>query len=64
LLENMFLAGDATGAALIGFLSGVWNLTWALALIPGSVTIVAGAVFAWQYGVARSRHPAAEDGRA
>ncbi len=58
LLENMFLAGDATGALLIGALSGFWSLTWALALIPGGVTIVAGALFAWQYGVSRSRHAA------
>ncbi len=62
LFENMFLAGDATGAVLIGFLSGVWGLTWALALIPGAVTILAGGLFAWQYGFRRSGHPtAAED---
>lgn len=62
LFENMFLAGDATGALLIGFLSGVWTLTWALALIPGAVTILAGGLFAWQYGFRRgSRRTAAED---
>ena len=61
LLENMFLAGDATGAVLIGFLSGPWTLTWALALIPGAVTFLAGGLFAWQYGIARSGRPAARD---
>lgn len=61
LLENMFLAGDATGAILIGFLSGIWTLTWALALIPGAVTFVAGGLFAWQYGIARREHAAADD---
>jgi len=53
LLENMFLAGDATGAALIGFLASTWALPWALALIPGGVTLVAGILFAWAYGIAR-----------
>lgn len=54
LTENMYLAGDATGAALIGFLSGAWTLTWALALIPGAVTFLAGGLFAWQYGFRRT----------
>lgn len=63
LLENMFLAGDATGAVLIGFLSGLWNLTWALAIIPGAVTLIAGGLFAWQYGIARGEHaPVGERG--
>ncbi len=61
LFENMFLAGDATGAVLIGFLSGVWTLTWALAIIPGAVTILAGGLFAWQYGFRRGTHPAAAE---
>ena len=62
LLENMFLAGDATGAVLIGFLSGMWTLTLALALIPGAVTLVAGVLFAWQYGIARTHHTVAPGG--
>jgi predicted MFS family arabinose efflux permease len=53
LLENMFLAGDATGAILIGFLAASWTLPWALALIPGAGTLVAGGLFAWAYGIAR-----------
>lgn len=57
LFENMFLMGDATGALLIGFLSGLWTLTWALAIIPGAVTILAGALFAWQYGFRRGVRP-------
>lgn len=62
LLENMFLAGDATGAALIGFLAATWTLPWALALIPGVVTVVAGILFAWAYGIARVREqPSARD---
>lgn len=64
LFENMFLMGDATGAVLIGFLSGVWSLTWALAIIPGLVTILAGGLFAWQYGFRRGTHPAAAEGAA
>ena len=62
LTENMFLAGDATGAALIGFLSGAWTLTWALAIIPGAVTLLAGGLFAWQYGIRRAERPASPDG--
>jgi len=53
LLENMFLAGDATGAMLIGFLAATWTLPWALALIPGGGTLVAGGLFAWAYGISR-----------
>ncbi len=64
LFENMFLAGDATGALLIGFLSGVWSLTWALAVIPGAVTILAGGLFAWQYGFRRGAHPNPAEGAA
>ena len=64
LTENMYLAGDATGAALIGFLSGAWTLTWALALIPGAVTLLAGGLFAWQYGFRRAEQPPAPEGAA
>ncbi len=64
LFENMFLAGDATGAVLIGFLSSVWTLTWALAIIPGAVTILAGGLFAWQYGFRRGGLPATAEGAA
>ena len=62
LLENMFLAGDATGAALIGFLAATWTLPWALALIPGAVTVVAGILFAWAYGISRGHErPSTDD---
>jgi predicted MFS family arabinose efflux permease len=62
LLENMFLAGDATGAMLIGFLAGSWTLPWALALIPGAGTLVAGGLFAWVYGIARGHErPSSRD---
>ncbi len=54
LTENLFLAGDATGAVLIGFLSGAWTLTWALAIVPGAVTLLAGGLFAWHYGFRRA----------
>lgn len=64
LLENMFLAGDATGAVLIGFLSGIWTLTWALAIIPGAVTIIAGGLFAWEYGIARGHGTVSKGGAA
>ncbi len=64
LLENMFLAGDATGAALIGFLAATWTLPWALAIIPGAVTVGAGILFAWAYGISRGHErPTARDAR-
>lgn len=53
LLENLFLAGDATGATLVGFLAGPWSLTWALAGIPGIATLAAGTLFGWVYGLGR-----------
>jgi MFS family permease len=51
LLENLFLAGDAAGAALVGVLAQAWTLTWALALVPGAATLAAGALFGWTFGI-------------
>lgn len=64
LSENLFLAGDATGAALIGFLANSWSLLWALALIPGAATLLAGVLFALRYGVRRGVEPLATEGLA
>lgn len=62
LAENLFLAGDATGSSLVGFLAASWSLPWALAVIPGAATLLAGILFALRYGVRRSAEPRPTNG--
>ncbi len=64
LLENLFLGGDAVGAAMVGFLAGAWGLSWALAIVPGAAIFAAALLFGWAYGLGHGVEVATAEQRA